>query len=71
MKGFMLAGLQRQPMRRLLEWCDEAAPVQGEQETGQEPGWQQAHRRLPAEGRRAKVNHPSAAHENVQIRLPG
>ena len=70
MKAFMLAGAHAKAMRRLLEWCDEASLVHWEQETEREPGWQEAHRRLQAEGRRSKVNHPSAAHEAFQIRQP-
>lgn len=70
MKAFMLAGPHRQAMRGLLEWCDEAALVHWEQEPDREPDWQQAHQRLQAEGRRSKVNHPSAAHERFQIRPP-
>ena len=78
MKAFMLAGPHRQVMRRLLEWCDEAALVHWEQETDQEPDWQQAHRRLQVEGRRSKVNPPvfcsrklpnSAAHIAGQPKL--
>jgi Domain of unknown function (DUF3291) len=54
MKSFMLSGAHRQAMRRLLEWCDEAALVDWAQESGEEPGWQEAHRRLQQEGRRSR-----------------
>jgi hypothetical protein len=70
MKSFMLAGPHRQVMPRLLEWCDEAALVHWEQESDREPNWQEAHRRLQADGRRSKVNYPSQAHESFQIRPP-
>jgi len=70
MKAFMLAGPHRQVMRRLLEWCDEAALVHWEQETDQEPEWHEAHRRLQVDGRRSKVNHPTPAQESFQIRAP-
>jgi hypothetical protein len=69
-KLFMLAAPHRQAMRRLLEWCDEASLVRWEQATSEAPNWQEAHRRLQAEGRRSKVNHPSPAHEAFQIRAP-
>jgi hypothetical protein len=70
MKAFMLAGPHRKAMRRLLEWCDEAALVHWQQETDQQPDWDDAHRRLQVEGRRSKVNHPSPAQENFQIPAP-
>jgi hypothetical protein len=70
MKAFMLAGPHGQVMRRLLEWCDEAALVHWEQETHKEPEWHEAHRRLQVDGKRSKVNHPTPAHENFQIRAP-
>jgi hypothetical protein len=70
MKSFMLSGPHRQVMRRLLDWCDEAAVVHWVQETDQPPGWYEAHRRLQQEGRRSKVNHPSSAHETYQIPKP-
>ncbi|HKW16466.1 MAG TPA: DUF3291 domain-containing protein [Terriglobales bacterium] len=70
MKAFMLAGPHRTAMRKLLEWCDEAALVHWEQESAQEPDWPEAHRRLQVEGRRSKVNHPSPAHESFEIRPP-
>ena len=70
MKTFMLAGAHRTAMRKLLEWCDEASLVHWDQESAQEPDWREAHRRLQGEGRRSKVNHPSAAHERFEIREP-
>lgn len=70
MKDFMLAGAHRHAMRKLLEWCDEASLVHWEQEEDSEPNWGEAHHKLQMQGRRSKVNHPSPAHENFQIRLP-
>ena len=70
MKAFMLAGPHRKVMRRLLEWCDEAALVHWQQDADQPPDWDGAHQRLQREGRRSKVNHPSPAHENFQIPTP-
>ena len=70
MKAFMLARPHGPVMRRLLEWCDEAALVHWGQETDGKSDWQEAHRRLQADGRRSKVNHPSPAHESFQIRPP-
>lgn len=59
MKNFMLAGPHRVAMRKLLEWCDEAALVHWLQEARDLPEWKEACRRLQTEGRRSKVNHPS------------
>jgi hypothetical protein len=70
MKSFVLSGPHRQVMRRLLEWCDEAAVVHWAQESEQEPDWLEAHRRLQQEGRRSKVNHPSPAQEKYLIPKP-
>jgi hypothetical protein len=70
MRDFMLAGAHGKAMRRLLDWCDEAALVHWEQENEQAPSWQQAYQRLQTDGRRSKVNHPSPAHEKFQIRAP-
>jgi Domain of unknown function (DUF3291) len=69
-KYFVLSGPHRQVMRRLLEWCDEAALVHWMQESEREPDWLDAHRRLLQEGRRSKVNHPSPGHENYLIPTP-
>jgi len=70
MKDFILAGVHRKAMRKLLEWCDEAALVCWEQESDREPSWDEAHRNLQAQGRPSKVNHPSPAHESFKIRPP-
>ena len=70
MKESMLAGVHRKAMRKLLQWCDEAALVSWEQDSDREPTWEEAHRTLQARGRRSKVNSPSPAHENFEIRPP-
>jgi hypothetical protein len=62
MKQFMVAGVHGRAMRKLLEWCDEAALVHWTQEHDSLPTWPEAHARLQNEGRRSKVNHPSPAH---------
>jgi hypothetical protein len=62
MKAFMLAPPHGPTMRRLLEWCDEAALVHWTQADAELPSWEEAHRRIQQEGRPSKVNHPSATH---------
>ena len=58
MKTFMLAAPHGPAMRRLLEWCDEAALVHWTQTGSELPSWDEAHRRIQHEGRSSKVNHP-------------
>lgn len=67
MKAFMLAEPHRTAMRKLLEWCDEAALVHWTQPGSELPEWTEAHRRLVQEGRASKVNHPSPAHSSYSI----
>ena len=67
MKSFMLSGPHRQVMRRLLEWCDEAALVHWAQESSEPPSWSEAHKRIQEEGRASKVNHPSEHHRAYLI----
>ncbi|MFZ0635215.1 MAG: DUF3291 domain-containing protein [Candidatus Acidiferrales bacterium] len=62
MKNFMLSGAHRKAMRKLPEWCDEAAVVHWTQEDAALPTWQEALARLHREGRPSKVNHPSPTH---------
>ena len=70
MRSFMVSGPHGRAMRRLLEWCDEAALVHWSQEGDELPDWNEADRRLLQEGRRSKVNHPSRAHEGYFIPKP-
>jgi heme-degrading monooxygenase HmoA len=69
-KTFMRSGVHGPVMRKMLEWCDEAALVHWSQEGGDLPRWEQAHMRIQDEGRRSKVNHPSAAHAAFVIVKP-
>jgi Domain of unknown function (DUF3291) len=62
MKKFMLGEPHRTAMRKLLQWCDEAAVVHWSQGNGALPTWPEAYARMRKEGRRSKVNHPTPAH---------
>jgi hypothetical protein len=55
-------------MRKLLNWCDEAAVVHWSQERAEPPSWPEAHVRLQQEGRRSKVDHQSAAQRFTYVR---
>lgn len=70
MRNYMLSGAHGRVMKRLLDWCDEAAVVHWTQETADAPTWPEAYRRLQQEGRRSKVRHPSAAHTAYRIPVP-
>jgi hypothetical protein len=70
MKAFMHAKPHGPTMRRLLEWCDEASLVHWTQDGPDLPTWTEAHRRLVAEGRPSKVNHPTAAHTALTFPPP-
>lgn len=70
MKAFIHSGVHGPVMRKLLEWCDEAAVAHWAQDSEELPSWEEAHRRIQQEGRRSKVNHPSAAHLAYEIPAP-
>jgi hypothetical protein len=70
MKAFMHSGPHGPVMRKLLHWCDEAAVGHWTQESTELPTWPQVHTRMQQEGRRSKVNHPSAAHTAFEIPPP-
>lgn len=69
-KRYMIAQPHGEAMRRLLNWCDEAAVARWTQESSALPNWQEAHQRMVAEGRRSKVRFPSPAHERFEIPAP-
>lgn len=70
MHSFMLGGMHRRAMPKLLDWCNEAATVHWIQESPQLPDWHEAYRRIASEGRRSKVRHPSPAHLAYEIPKP-
>jgi len=70
MKAFMLDGAHGLAMRKLLNWCDEAALAHWSQETEEMPTWADAHRNLLRRGRTSKVHHPSAAQKAFRIDPP-
>ncbi len=70
MRAFMLAKPHGPAMRKLLEWCDEASTVHWTQDSTDLPSWSEAHRRMQAEGRPSKVNHPSADQLAYRIAAP-
>ena len=68
--AFMLGGMHRRAMPKLLDWCNEAATAHWTQESPELPDWLEAHRRIVSEGRRSKVRHPSPAHLAFEIAEP-
>jgi hypothetical protein len=70
MRAFMLAPLHGPTMRKLLEWCDEAALVHWTQDSRELPSWTEGHQRMQREGRTSKVNHPTEAHRKFEIDAP-
>ena len=57
-------------MPKLLDWCDEASIAHWGQENAELPDWQEAHRRMTAEGRMSKVRNPSSAQAAKRIAEP-
>jgi heme-degrading monooxygenase HmoA len=70
LRAFLLAEPHKTAMKKLADWCDEAAVVHWTQESAALPGWQEAHLRMVAEGRRSRVRYPSPAHEAFTIPAP-
>jgi len=70
MRAFMLAPPHKPAMRKLLEWCDEAALVHWSQPGPDLPNWTEAHERMQREGRTSKVNHPTEDHRKFVTAPP-
>ncbi len=70
MRGFMTSGAHATTMPRLRGWCDEAHVAHREQDAEELPTWSEAHRRLVSEGRRSAVEHPTAAHDSMDLPSP-
>jgi hypothetical protein len=61
MRAFMLSGAHRKAMPHLVKWCDEAAITRFEWNENALPSWDEAARRLAANGKLSPVKHPSPA----------
>ena len=70
MRAYTRAIPHRYAMLRLARWCDEASVVHWQQETPTLPEWPEAYRRMVAEGRRSRVEHPSPAHQAYDVPPP-
>ncbi len=70
MDAYRTQGAHQTAMPKLLDWCDEASLVHWTQDSAEVPTWPEAHRRMVAEGRTSKVNHPSSAQLSGQIPAP-
>ena len=70
MRAFMLAPPHGPAMRKLLEWCDEAALVHWDQAEADLPSWTEAHARMQRDGRPSKVHHPSEDQRRFVIAPP-
>lgn len=62
MKRFRNSGAHQLAMRILAEICSEASYIRWQQETPEPPSWQEAQRRMLAQGVLGKVKRPSAVH---------
>ena len=70
MRRYMTAGSHKKAMPKLLDWCDEASVVHWEQSEAELPSWEEADRRMRAEGRVSKVRNPSPQHATLSYRIP-
>jgi len=67
MKAFMASGAHLKAMPKLMEWCDEAAVAQWQQENAALPTWSEGEERLTRTGRLSKLRNPSPAHAAGQV----
>ena len=70
MKAFRGAAAHAKAMKKLPEWCDEAAYSHWLEDAERLPEWGEAYERLLAAPKISRVLHPSAAHQNAEFRKP-
>jgi hypothetical protein len=70
MRRYMMAGAHKKAMPHLMNWCDEACVAHWTQDEDTLPSWVEADRRMRAEGRVSKVNHPSPHHADLSYADP-
>ena len=67
MRAYMTGGAYLKAMPKLLNWCDEASVVHWTQDDAAPPSWEEADRRMRAQGRPSKVRHPSDVHASLDF----
>ena len=72
MRAYRNTAAHFRAMPKLLNWCDEASVVHWQQDGPTLPDMTEASRRMVAEGRVSKVNHPSPAHaaKRIGVQIP-
>lgn len=70
MRRFMTSGPHKRAMPHLLQWCDEASVAHWTQDDSALPSWNEADRRMRAQGRASKVHHPSPHHADLSYSEP-
>jgi hypothetical protein len=70
MRAFQRSGVHQHAMPKLLDWCDEASVVHGNEPSTNLLGWQAVWRYMVANGRMSKVHFPSTAQRAGQVAKP-
>lgn len=64
MRAYALSGAHARAMPGLVRWADEAHVAHWMQASAELPDWNEAARRLRAEGRAVPLRHPAPSHAN-------
>ena len=70
MRAYMTNGAHKRAMPHLLNWCDQASVAHWTQPEMELPPWEEADRRMRANGRISKVRHPDPDHASLNYRAP-
>lgn len=70
MRAYVTAGPHRRAMPKLMRWCDQASIVHWVQDDATLPDWNDADRRMRAEGRVSKVHRPATGHDPMTFTPP-
>jgi len=70
MDGFVGAEPHLATMNRIDDWCDEATFVDWEQAGADMPDWQEAYRRLVADGQMSSLTHGTQANQSLDFPAP-
>ena len=70
MKAFRNGPAHREPMRRISDWCNEAAYAHWTSDTNDLPLWQDAWKQMEVSGVFTKLRHASARQQNRIIPPP-